>query len=88
MLKLYVLLMVIPGNLEMGLHKANCQGNLGMYGMFLDLYNTRNVGYVLFALGMYLMVRCPYRVTGACLVAASVGMGVMKINKWISFLKK
>jgi hypothetical protein len=44
---LYILLyFLIPGNVEQFLNYSNSVGNMGIYGIFLGIYNKRNLFYL------------------------------------------
>lgn len=48
--------LLVPGNLETCLHISNSNGNFATYGLFLGLYNKRNIIYfslavIIFGLG-------------------------------------
>ena len=40
------LLLVLPFNVVFLLHTANNQGNMGLYGVYLEIYRCRNIVYV------------------------------------------
>jgi len=42
--------LIIPGNIELTLEYTNRIGNIAYHGIFLDLYNKRNLFYLSFLL--------------------------------------
>jgi hypothetical protein len=40
-----VILLTLPFNIEFLLNNANSQSNMGLYGVYLEIYRTRNILY-------------------------------------------
>jgi hypothetical protein len=75
------LLLVLPFNVEFLLRCANNQGNMGMHGVYLEIYRTRNILY--FSL-LVLLCSCfsKYIYYGLLAFIVSLYIFLKSVNSW------
>ena len=76
---------MLPFNVEFLLHSANNQGNMGLYGVYLEIYRTRNILYfsLLVLLSSFFYKYVYY---GLLAVMASLYVFLKVISKWKTIL--
>ena len=76
------LLLVLPFNVEFLLHSANSQGNMGLYGVYLEIYRSRNILY--FSLLVLLLCSCfsKYIYYGLLAFIVSLYVFFKSVNNW------
>ena len=79
-LSLFILL-VLPFNMELLLHNANNQGNMGLYGVYLEIYRTRNILYFTLSL-LFISFFYGYVNYALLAVIASLYVFLKVISKW------
>jgi len=79
------LLLVLPFNLEILLHSANSQGNMGMHGVYLEIYRSRNILYfsLLILLGSCFLYSIYY---GVLVFIVSLYVFLKSVNSWKTIL--
>jgi hypothetical protein len=76
---------IIPTILEKILRIQQNNGNMGLYGIYLDLYLTRNLFYISWC-GLIILFYFQLTLFGLFLFISFLIFFLYKINKWLLFI--
>jgi hypothetical protein len=82
---LFMICMLIPCNIEVYLYHSECIGNMGLYGVWLDIYIKRNLFYLsLFILLLNYLLNYTYYGLFFCIYA--LYLYVKTCNQWYDII--
>jgi len=82
--KLFIL--CIPGNIEKIMHICQANGNMGLYGLWWDIYNKRNFLYL--SLGIFLLFYWwNYWYSGLVIILFGLLLFIKTLMNWYIFIQ-
>lgn len=80
-----IVVLLIPTVLEYGLKNYNSEGNMGMYGLMLELYINRNIFYLILIINIF-TIYYKYYILALILFTFGFLNFSFRVNRWKDFL--
>jgi len=81
----FIIILFIPFNVEYALNLASNSGNIGLHGVFLEIYRKRNILYLSFPV-LFISYRYNYLFYGMIFTLFSLYFYIKSCCKWFSII--